>query len=131
MGDVKHTIDAVLAELHRRLDAAGRRQPEIDKISEKYGRDWHLAHVPKIKCADGFAMSVQASAAHYCSPRDSEGPWDSVEIGYPTERVESFMPYIDGEDSEPTGTVYGYVPLTIVAQAIIDHGGFARATGAA
>jgi hypothetical protein len=42
------------------------------------------------------------------------------------------MPYIDGDETtEPTDTVYGYVPIEIVAQAIIDHGGFAALVEAA
>lgn len=125
-------IEDVLAELDRRLDAKPRTTAEAIAMAERYGSSVHLTHVPKIECADGFKMSVQASGSHYCTPRDSEGPWNTVEIGYPTERVETFMPYIDGgEDEDPTDTVYGYVPIRLVAQAIVDHGGFAPATGAA
>lgn len=113
---------SVLEELHRRLDASARRQPEIDSVLQ--GRT-HLTHVPPVECADGFHMSVQASEFHYCSLRDSIGPWRSVEVGYPSEKVEAFMPYIDGSDSTPTDTVYGYVPLDFVADTIIAHGGFA------
>jgi hypothetical protein len=40
--------------------------------------------VPKIECVDGFSISVQASSTHYCSPRDNEGPWDTVECGFPS-----------------------------------------------
>jgi hypothetical protein len=80
--------------------------------------------IPRVECADGFSMSVQASNGHYCTPRDSIGPWNTVEVGYPTQAVESFLPYIDGSADAPTDTVYGYVPIELVAQAIIDHGGF-------
>jgi hypothetical protein len=91
----------------------------------------YLSLAPSIECADGFKMSVQASRGHYCQPREDYGSWYLVEVGYPTARVEAFMDYIDGADSDPTGTVYGYVPIETVAQVIIDHGGFKAATPAA
>jgi hypothetical protein len=117
------TVKDIEAELQRRLEPTQRNHVKANAVTG--GAMRHLHHVPKIKCADGFAMSVQASEFHYCAPRDSEGPWDKVEVGYPSERVDAFMPFIDGSDSEPTDTVYGYVPLKIVAQAVEDHGGFA------
>jgi len=128
------TLNEVMSELQSRLDASKRINAETDKVTARFhgeamALNRHLNHVPKIVCADGFKMSVQASAFHYCSPRDSAGPWSMVEVGYPSEKVEGFMPYIDGEDSNPTDTVYGYVPLRVVAQAIVDHGGFAKAEG--
>ena len=125
---LREAMDGVTAELHRLLEASHRRQPDIDAITAKYSSDWHLRHVPQINCADGFEMSVQASAFHYCTPRDSYGPWNSVEVGFPSERVEAFMLYIDGGDeTDATDTVYGYVPIEIVAKAIVDHGGFEQA----
>ncbi len=79
--------------------------------------------VPRIVCRDGFSMSVQAHSGSYCSPRDGgKGPWDSVELGFPSAREELLMPYV--EDSEnPTDTVYGYVPIEVVEQVIEKHGG--------
>lgn len=115
-------MGTTLETLHGLLDASKRSN---EKANEIVGRVAHLTHVPQIKCADGFEMSVQASEFHYCAPRDSIGPWRSVEVGFPTEKVEAFMPYIDGEQSIPTETVYGYVPIELVAEAIDAHGGFA------
>lgn len=113
----------ILEELHKRLEAEPRINVEANKV---VGRDEHLHHVPKITCRDGLVMSVQASAFHYCTPRDSIGPWREVEIGFPSQCVEQFMPYIDGsQDDDPTGTVYGYVPIETVAEVIAEHGGFA------
>lgn len=113
----------VLNELIARLDPKARRSAEPNL------RDY-LEHVPMVVCADGFKMSVQASGFHYCSPRASHGGWYQVEVGFPSERVEALMPYIDGRPDEyPTETVYGYVPLDTVAEVIVAHGGFARASG--
>ena len=106
-----------LETLKARLDPANRQSAAGGE---------HLEHLDRIECADSFSMSVQASAFHYCSPRDSVGPWASVEIGFPSERVEEFAPYIDGEsDDDMTKTVCGYVPIGVVADVIDAHGGFA------
>ena len=75
-----------------------------------------------IKCADGFSMSVQASRGSYCSPRDDSGPYDSVEVGFPS----SFDVYLHeyAEDpGQPTNTVYGWVPADTVIMCIDAHGG--------
>jgi hypothetical protein len=34
-----------------------------------------------ITLSNGVELSVQASENHYCSPRDNDGPWISVEVG--------------------------------------------------
>ena len=75
-----------------------------------------------IKCVDGFSMSVQASKSHYCTPRDNFGPYSKVEVGFPSERVEEFMPFAEDANS-PTNTVYAWVPIEIVEQVIESHGG--------
>ena len=76
----------------------------------------------RVICADGFSMSVQASEYTYCTPRDSIGPYTAVEIGMPTTREDDFMPYCE-DPEDPTGTVYGYVPASIVSRVISRHGG--------
>jgi hypothetical protein len=79
---------------------------------------------PPLVCVDGFAMSVQASDAHYCSPRDNAGPWTQVEVGFPTDRVEELMAYCEDPET-PTKTVYGYVPVEVVCAVVEAHGGLA------
>lgn len=78
---------------------------------------------PLIRCKDGFSMSVQTGETLYCTPRSNDGPWSSVEVGYPSQRVEALMPYIGDDDAPPTETVYGYVPIDIVERVIEAHGG--------
>lgn len=85
----------------------------------------HLNHVPAIKCGNGLTMSVQASEYHYCAPRDSYGPWLEVEIGFQSKRVPKLLPYAE-EKKRPTKTVYGWVPLSLVAEVIESNGGFAK-----
>jgi hypothetical protein len=82
--------------------------------------------LPRVQCVDGFSVSVQANEASYCSPRENEGPWDKVELGYPTAPMPSLAKYCDSsEEAAPTATdtVWGYVPLSEVAAILADHGG--------
>lgn len=84
--------------------------------------DWERV-VPRLVCKDGFSMSVQASSYHYCSPReDNAFNYMSVEVGYPTERVEELMEYAE-DPADPLGTVYGWVPVEVVNKVINQHGG--------
>jgi hypothetical protein len=77
---------------------------------------------PKIRCVSGLEISVQASHLHYCMPRDDNGPYTHVEIGFPTEVIDELLEY--AEDRErPTDTVYAYVPIELVQQVIDNHGG--------
>jgi hypothetical protein len=94
------------------------------RVLEKVHPDSPIHRFPAkpIVCADGFTMSVQASASHYCSPRDNDGPYNTVEVGYPSEREESLMPYASNEDT-PTDTVYSMVPIEVIKYLIYKHGG--------
>ena len=117
---VNHSISADIAAmlrfLKRHLDPAKRRNPRMRGITNI------LNAAPRIVCADGFSMSVQAGEAIYCTPRNSDGPWTAVEVGFPSAKADLLMPYAE-EPDKPTDTVYGYVPVSVVAQVIIDHGG--------
>ena len=76
----------------------------------------------KVLCKEGFAMSVQANSYAYCSPKNDDGPYTSVEVGYPSEIENLIINY--AEDSEAlTDTVYGYVPVGTVYLVITKHGG--------
>ena len=75
-----------------------------------------------VKCADGFTMSVQASKGSYCSPRDDAGPYDSVEVGFPSSYDYYLHQYAEDPD-KPTDTVYGWVPADTVMMCIDAHGG--------
>jgi hypothetical protein len=84
-----------------------------------------LVHKPQyasVHCHDGFHMSVQASKTHYCSPRDNVGPYDSVEVGYPSLYDLHLIKYAEDPD-DPTATVYGWVPDYVVRMVIEAHGG--------
>ena len=85
---------------------------------------------PYAVCADGFGVSIQASNCHYCEPRISQypgndfTPYETVELGYPSEADEDLLPYQECPDREdPTESVYGYVPVSVVDKVIEKHGG--------
>lgn len=92
---------------------------------QTYETPWGIRRdiAKRIVCADGFNMSVQVGSGMYCAPREETGPWYQVEVGYPSDRVEALMDWAE-EPDKPTETVYGYVPIEVVAQVIADHGGF-------
>ena len=99
---------------------------KINKYLELMYEEMVIADLPPMKelapwivCADGFALSVQASYTHYCSPRTDRGPYSKVEVGYPTEE----SPELEEFDS---GGVYGFVPVEIVDAVIEQHGGIAN-----
>ena len=81
-------------------------------------------HVPVIHCMDGTQLSVQASSNNYCTPKNNDGPWISVEVGYPSKHLPQLDDYKDGEpEDDPTECVYGYVPIEVVEDAIASCGG--------
>ena len=85
--------------------------------------------IPKIVCNDGYAVSLQASRTHYATPRNNQGPWFQVELGFPTEGDNRLVEYMDASTEDPdqipdpTANVYGYVPLDIVLEVFESHGG--------
>ena len=76
----------------------------------------------RVKCADGFGMSVQANEGAYCEPRNNDGPYTEVEIGYPSDPEIMIMRWAE-DKSKPTDTVYGWVPAGVVKDVIVKHGG--------
>ena len=113
--------------------ANGNRTSDPDKIRSLRGAN-------KIRCADGFEMSVIAGEGTYCSPRpdrygligdvpgDYAGPYSAVEVGFPSQRPEPWDEWQEyGEkDDDPTATVYGYVPVQLVRALVAAHGGEAQ-----
>lgn len=96
---------------------------EFLKATRRMKPSGDLAVRPRVECADGFSISIQASELHYCEPRTSENvDYEEVELGFPSEKEKLFLPFAEEED-DPTGTVYGYVPVELVDEALQKHGG--------
>jgi hypothetical protein len=77
---------------------------------------------PRVYLRDGSSVSIQASDTAYSNPRSSRGPYHAVELGYPSQVFEEFLPFAEEAD-KPTQTVYGYVPIDLVEQVCDKHGG--------
>ena len=80
---------------------------------------------PRIVCADGFDVSIQAGEMHYCTPRLDCDNYEEVEIGFPSDVVPEWMEYAETPE-DPTGSVYGYVPVEIIDAVLEQHGGIAN-----
>ena len=76
---------------------------------------------PRVDCADGWSVSIQASQYHYCEPRTNAGPWVEFELGYPSELDPELEPF--AEEPDTTRTVFAYVPASVVLALIAKHGG--------
>ena len=84
----------------------------------------------RIKCVDGFSISIQASEYNYCAPKENGHSviYTEVELGFPNRDDDLIKEYVedlskDDEDIDYTGSVYPYVPSHIVALMIASHGG--------
>jgi len=88
----------------------------------------------RIRCMDGFSMSVQADSNMYCEPRIDgiETKYTAVEVGFPSEEEILLNEHVEGGflDNDDyfghdtyTESVYPYVPSTVVREVIEKHGG--------
>ena len=114
-----------------------------DDDDDSWGEEWR-GFKPKrarrqlrkqIRCNDGFRMSVQASREHFCSPRNDVGPYDGVEVAYPSEWEDLLLPYTDNNtDRTPAicgaaPTLYVNVPPQVIHAVIQKHAGLASDSG--
>lgn len=77
----------------------------------------------RLCCNDGYSISVQADEGCYCNPRlNGYQDYNSVELGFPSAEDELINEYAQDE-SDYTGTVYGWVPIEVVEKLIEKHGG--------
>lgn len=86
----------------------------------------------RIVCADGYAVSVQASVHHYAHDTSGGAPYWSLEtpapIAYPFTTFEVGNPTSDPEpadvwDEYESGGVWAWVPRQTVADLLDLHGG--------
>lgn len=80
--------------------------------------------LPRIKCNDGFEMSVQVGKGIYSFPdqKSIHVDYESVEVGFPSKMERILFRYAE-DKKEPTATVYPYVPIERVEDVIKKHGG--------
>ena len=100
----------------------------INEFIQKYRKVTKLvpgmtsSHTPHVVCKDGFEMSVQAGQSLYSEPRDVADSYEEAEVGFPSTEESLLTSYAENEDNL-CGTVYGYVPCTIIDEVIEKHGG--------
>lgn len=95
---------------------------DINKYFTDSGRE-EWGGFGRVVCKDGFAMSVQASRYSYCVPRITDAAhYSHVEVGFPTERVEALMEFVEDADN-PLDTVYSRVPVETINLVVDYHGG--------
>lgn len=90
--------------------------------------------IRRIICADGFRISIQASAGHYAEDshpteeapywshpeRDVVYPWTAVEVGAATGPVLELAELADDPDSP---YIWAWVPIEKAADVLAAHGG--------
>ena len=75
----------------------------------------------RIKCCDGFEMSVQVSSTHACQPRNDTGPYTALEVGWPNQLEPALMEFADPLSQVIEGgapTVYSNVSARIIQDSI-------------
>ena len=80
------------------------------------------SHTPHVICKDGFEMSVQAGQSLYSEPRDVVDSYEEAEVGFPSEEESLITDYAEDQENL-CGTVYGYVPCSVIDEVIEKHGG--------
>lgn len=86
-----------LAEWPKAVDCRwkGTRTMTINEFLRKYRRVEHGMNVtrPRVLCADGFTVSVQAGCGIYSIPRGDADDYTHVELGYPSQGEEALLKY--------------------------------------
>ena len=101
---------------------------KINEFIQKYRKVKKLvpgmttSHNPHVICKDGFKMSVQAGQSLYSEPRDVVDSYEEAEVGFPSTEESLLTSYAEDEENL-CGTVYGYVPCSIIDEVIEKHGG--------
>lgn len=97
-------------------------------MSRDYVNEFLRANPPRTRirepllCKSGLLVSIQASSAHYCSPKEDAAPtYFSVEVRYPQRDGEEVRLRTLGKYRD--GPVYGYAPVDAVNRIIHRNGG--------
>ena len=77
---------------------------------------------PRVKCADGYTVSIQAGYGLYSTPRIFADFYTKVELGYPSAVDEDLLEYAESENA-PLDTIYAFVPVALIEKVLERHGG--------
>ncbi len=82
-----------------------------------------IDHLPDVSFGD-VTVSIQAGATNYSTPRSNNtGRYTHVELGFPSETPPDYIMNYADDPSNPTETVYAYVPIELVVQWAAEKGG--------
>ncbi len=81
-----------------------------------------LKNYKRVRCQDGYEVSIQAGEHKYSLPRADNAVYLELELGFPSEADYLIERYAENP-REPTNTVYGYVPVDTVYLLLTKHGG--------
>lgn len=100
----------------------------INEFLRKYRKQRNGMQIvrPRVRCADGYTVSVQAGDMWYSKPRLDAGWYSKVELGYPKAADEELRDYAENK-RDLRKTVYGFVPVKLVDEVLTKHGGIVGA----
>ena len=100
----------------------------VNDFLRKFRKVEHGMNVtrPRVRCADGFTVSVQAGYGIRSIPGCDADSYIDVELGYPAGKEDDWIIYAENR-SMPTDTVYNFVPVELVDKVLDAHGGIAGA----
>ena len=87
---------------------------------------------PRILCADGISLSVQANEYAYCTPRVTGAEeYSKKEVGFifanedfkPFPAPNEWLPYAEDSEKGSFSDVFAYVPVELIEAFIESHGG--------
>lgn len=83
--------------------------------------------MPRVECADGWNVSIQAGALAYSIPRESGAEYKAFELGYPSEWEPLLKEYAENIE-EFTTTIFPFTPTEVVEEVLRKHGGIVKIT---
>lgn len=98
----------------------------IDAVEDIINNSMSIC-IPRIKCEDGFTVSIQASNIHHCERSSDETQWSRFELGFPSEVDFLIEGYAANSNASPN-TTYNYVPRNVVEKLLTRHGGIAKSS---
>lgn len=82
--------------------------------------------MPRVECADGWNVSIQAGAFAYSIPREPGAEeYKAFELGYPSDWEPLLEEYAE-DPSNFTETIFPFTPTEVVEEILRKHGGIVK-----
>jgi len=102
------------------------KEKEFQEFMYNLPRSEYSQNLRKSVMIGNIRVSIQGSKNNYSDPRENGmRDYSQWEIGFPSEVIPEFIPYVDGwyENPDYTNQVYGWVPTQIILNVITRLGG--------